>query len=410
MVWYVSTLKRLLTPLTMQFSYENLQFMDLIWVTYDSLFLTSFLVDRSQTCCVNGTVSRASELRCGVPQGSILGPLFFFIYINDLPNCLNTACAKLFADDTNTTVSGPSLADLEQETNSELLKLHCWLKANKLSPNVAKTEFMVIGSRQKLLAESHNEINIKLEDQVISKADHAKSLGLIINNRLSWSNNFNELCRFFLSTQSLRTLYNSMILPYLYYCNLAWGGTYKANLQRIVILQKRALRIVNNSTYDANTSPIFKELKLLKFHDIHSFQLGFFMFSLKNSTLPSKFNNLFLINSQIHNYNTRNAHSFRLPLCRTNTRQFSIYFQGPKFYNSLNSTITGSSSSASFKRKLKEFLLSTYQLQYGTKQIIRLINLTCVCIYVCVCVCVSPRSKLAIISQYCNYIIKTSLS
>ena len=158
-----------------------------------------------------------------------------------------------------------------------------------------------------------------------------------------------------------------MILPYLYYCNLAWGGTFKANLQRIVILQKRALRIVNNSTYDANTSPTFKEHKLLKFRDIHSFQLGFFMFSLKNSTLPSKFNNLFLINSQIHNYNTRNAHSFRLPLCRTNTRQFSIYFQGPKFYNSLNSTRTGSSSSASFKRKLKEFLLSTYYLQYGTK-------------------------------------------
>ena len=148
-----------------------------------------------------------------------------------------------------------------------------------------------------------------------------------------------------------------MILPYLYYCNLAWGGTYKANLQRIVILQKRALRIVNNSTYDANTSPIFKELKLLKFDDIHSFQLGFFMFSLKNSTLPSKFNNLFLINSRIHTFNTRNAHSFRLQLCRTNTTQLSIFFQGPKSYNSLNSTITGSSSSASFKGKLKEFLL-----------------------------------------------------
>ena len=88
--------------------------------------------------------------------------------------------------------------------------------------------------------------------------------------------------------------------------------------------------------------------------------IRFFLFSLKNSTLPSKFNNLFLINSQIHNYNTRNAHSFHLPLCRMNTRQFSIYFHGPKFYNSLNSTTTGLSSSASFKRKLKEFLLSTY--------------------------------------------------
>ena len=164
---------------------------------------------------------------------------------------------------------------------------------------------------------------------------------------------------FFLSTHSLRTLYNSMILPYLYYCNLAWGGTYKTNLQRIVILQKRVLRIVNNSTYDANTGPIFKKLKLLKFHNIHLFQLGFFMF-FKNFTLPSKFYNLFFMDSQIHSYNARNVHSFRLPLCRTNTRLFSIYVQGPKFYNSLNSVITGSSSSASFKRKLKEFFLSMY--------------------------------------------------
>ena len=101
----------------------------------------------------------------------------------------------MFADDTNITISGSSQAELEQETNSELLNLHCWLKANKLSLNVAKTEFTVIGSRQKLLAESHNEINIKLEDQVISKVDHAKSLGLIIDKWLSWSNHVNELCK-----------------------------------------------------------------------------------------------------------------------------------------------------------------------------------------------------------------------
>ena len=96
----------------------------------------------------------------------------------------------MFEDDI--TISGSPLVDLEQKTNSELLNLHCWLKANRLSLNVAKTEFMVIGSRQKLLAESHNDINIKLEDQVISKVDHAKLLGLITDNRLSWSNHVNQ--------------------------------------------------------------------------------------------------------------------------------------------------------------------------------------------------------------------------
>ena len=88
-----------------------------------------------------------------------------------------------------------------------------------------------------------------------------------------------------------------MTLPYLCYCNIAWGGTFETNLQRIAILQKRAVRIVNNSTYDANTGLIFKKLELLKLHDIHLFQLGFFTFSFKNSTLPSKFNNLFFMNS-----------------------------------------------------------------------------------------------------------------
>ena len=102
----------------------------------------------------------------------------------------------MLADDTNVTISGSSPDALEQETNLlELLNLRSWLKANKLSLGPAKTEFKVIGSHLKLLAKSHNEINIRLEDQMISKVDHAKSLGLIIDNRLSWSNHAKELCK-----------------------------------------------------------------------------------------------------------------------------------------------------------------------------------------------------------------------
>ena len=138
---------------------------------------------------------KSSKLNCGVPQGSILGPLFFVIYINDLPNCLNISCAKMFGDDTNITVPGCTFAELEQATNSELTNLYSWLKANKLSLNIAKTEFMVVSSRQKFLAENCSEINIQLDNQPISRVEHAKSLGLIIDDRLSWSNHIKELCR-----------------------------------------------------------------------------------------------------------------------------------------------------------------------------------------------------------------------
>ena len=115
-------------------------------------FFASYLCNRSQKCTVNGALSSASKLTFGVPQGSILGPLFFLIYINDLPNCLDKSCAKMFADDTNITVLGCTFAELEQATNSELSNLYSWLKANKLSLNIAKTDFMVVSSRQKFLA------------------------------------------------------------------------------------------------------------------------------------------------------------------------------------------------------------------------------------------------------------------
>jgi hypothetical protein len=86
-------------------------------------------------------------IKCGVPKGSILGPLFFLLYINDLPHCLNKTKPRLFADDTHLTASANSMTDLDTAVNSDLENLRKWLIANKLSLNVAKTEFMLIGSK-----------------------------------------------------------------------------------------------------------------------------------------------------------------------------------------------------------------------------------------------------------------------
>ena len=112
--------------------------------------LASYLADRKQKCQVNGKQSGLRSISCEIPQGSILGPLFFLVYINDLPNCLKHTTPRMFADDTSLTAYGKSIEEIELGLNEDLEKSRLWLQANKLSLNVAKKEYMLIGSRQRL--------------------------------------------------------------------------------------------------------------------------------------------------------------------------------------------------------------------------------------------------------------------
>ena len=292
-------------------------------------FFASYLGNRSQKFYVNGVLSSASELRCGVPQGSILGPLFFLIYINDLPNCLNSACAKMFADDTTITISGSSLADLEQETNLELLNLHCWLKANKLSLNVAKTEFTVIGSRQKLLAEGHNEIDIKLEDQVNSNVDHAKSLGLIIDNRLSFD-----------------------------YCSLVWDGLSDQLSDKLQKLQNRAARVILKANYGTSSSLLLDILKWDKLVIRRKKHKAIMMFKSLNEQAPVYLQNLF--HERSTDYDLRNSfHKLTLPRPRTNYLKRSFSYSGALLWNSLPENVREIKSVRKFKEQINHLFESS---------------------------------------------------
>ena len=210
-------------------------------------------------------------------------------------------------------------------------------------------------------------------NQVLSGRNEVKEtnfLGVILDEKLNWKSEISHVaksigiisrCSFFLPNSSLRMLYYPLIYPYFYYCNIVWASTYKTNLRRLVILQKRIIRIINKSHFNAHTDPIFKDLGILKFNDIHLLQLGQFMYSCKNSFLPPKFNNNFSQSNQFHSYNTRNSQAYRLPYCRTNTKKFSPFFQGPKFFNSLDNKVINSQSLSSFKKKRKIKLLSKYE-------------------------------------------------
>ena len=154
----------------------------------------SYLSARTQRCNVSGKLSSAHTLSCGVPQGSILGPLLFLTYINDLRNSLRGAVQRMFANDTNLMLSPKTLTDLKLALTPELNNLSCWQKATKLSLNVAETELMIIGSRQRLNAQS-DDVEIRIDDQIIKRVNHTKSLGLTIDAQLPWVNTLRTFAR-----------------------------------------------------------------------------------------------------------------------------------------------------------------------------------------------------------------------
>jgi hypothetical protein len=157
----------------------------------------SYLTDRTQRCCVNGHLSSNRPITYGVPQSSIIGPLLFLVYINDLPNCLNNdgLISSMYADDTNISFQSSNLSDLEEIMNTELSSLNIWLNANRLSLNITKTEFMVIGSRQRLMYHDVNNLNICVDNTQIKRVQYTNSLGVTIDENLTWKNHIlRNLC------------------------------------------------------------------------------------------------------------------------------------------------------------------------------------------------------------------------
>ena len=156
-------------------------------------------------------------------------------------------------------------------------------------------------------------------------------------------------------------IYNSIVLPYLYYNIIVWGNSYLTYINRVIKLQKRVIRIINHDSFLAHTLPIFNSLKMLHFDDLYLYKVGIFMYLCHNQLLPELLLTYFDLNCNIHNHRTRNAINFHLPLTRTSFSQKSIIYQGPIIWNSLPPVIKESRSLNVFKSNLKKYILVKYQ-------------------------------------------------
>ena len=330
----------------------------------------SYLSHRTQIVKYNNAISDQKFVTCGVPQGSILGPILFLLYINDLSTVSNILFTLMFANDTNMFIQGKDVNKMEECINREIEKVLKWLNCNKLSLNVDKTHTMIF-SNNKLY--SSMSMNVFIQGTLIETVSKTKFLGVIIDNNLQWKDHINYLCnkiskgigiirkvRDVLNKDTLINLYYTFIYPYLTYCNIVWGRAANIHLSRLHLLQKRVLRVICKTHFLAHTEPLFKDCNVLNVYQINQYVTGIFMYKYNKCLLPNIFENMYERQSDKHNYCTRQNQYYSLPICRTQRRKNSLCYVGAYFWNEHVVSLldkTSINTLFTFKKHLRQSLI-----------------------------------------------------
>ena len=317
----------------------------------------SYLHDRYQYTEYNGTCSDVINLTTGVPQGSILGPLLFIIYMNDIHVATSNFKAILYGDDTNllspmcsfsssNSLNPTKLTEVTNSINDELSHVHEWLLINKLSVNVTKTKFMIFHHQQRRIDTLIPDL--KLDSQPIEYVSEFNFLGLTLDEHLSWKPHVQKVAnktsrtigilrrlKNIIPISVLRTLYNTLILPHFHYCILSWGF----RMGRLKLLQKRAVRVMSGSRYNAHTDPLFKKLHLVKLSDLFTVNVYKIYYKLRHESLPTYVANMFKDFSRNHEHETRQALILDEPNVNTSNGENCIRYLLPRIINKTNHTI-----------------------------------------------------------------------
>ena len=293
----------------------------------------------------NGFLSRF-RCQCGmgcVPQGSILGPLLFILYMNDFNYISNLLKSVMFADDTNLFLTGKDCREIESLFNRELQCISEWFTSNCLSLNVSKTLYLVFSNKNNI------QLKLSMGSSLLAKQMDTKFLGVYLSANLSWNKHIDMVVnkisknvgiiakvRHLLPVSHTCTLYKALVEPYLSYCNLIWArDSSTVRLDRILKIQKKYVRIITFSDFRAHSKPLFKKLSILTVYDLYKYQLAIFMFKNFNGLIPATHRFMFKLNSDLHSYKTRNSLKYHVSYCRTSCRQNVAQNLGPRLWNEL---------------------------------------------------------------------------
>lgn len=329
-------------------------------------WFNSYLINRMQVCKYENSVSVPLQVLHGVPQGSVLGPILFILYLNDIVTFIKKHNAdveiQLFADDTLIYVIGKDI-DIITDTLNKVLEHVCkWLTKNNLCLNTEKSKFMILSNRY---CPTYNiNSTVSINQQNIQRVTEFKYLGIVIDQHLTFSSHANYVIKkvskkvyflnrisYFLSEWSKLLVYKTIIAPHFVYCStisFMFNNDELYNLQKI---QNRAVRSILNCNSHTSIRFMLSQVDVLSVKQIIMLNVLIFLFKMLNNMLPAHLLEYCLLVHDIHEYNTRNNQNFYIERSNTNYGQNHLFSKGLRLYNDLPQEIKNSSTIIMFKTR-----------------------------------------------------------
>lgn len=307
--------------------------------------------------------------KLGVPQGSILGPLLFILYINDIPNCIEHCQVRLFADDTLIFAIADTVEDATQKINHDLERIYRKLCQNKLKLNVNKTKAMIITNKKI----DKSNVNIIINGSKIQIESEIKYLGVIIVEKLNFDRNINRVCqsvgqkvnvlnrlRNELNTNQKLTLYKSLIVPHFNYCASILFISSTTDLNRLQILQNKCLRQILRANNYTESQAMLSALNLMSVVQLINFRTLILIYKIVNGQAPSYLTQKIKFRSANQNMILRNANE----ICPSNMIKYcsqnSLLYRGVKLFNSLPDEIKTEENITKFQSSLRDFIIQNF--------------------------------------------------
>ena len=335
------------------------------------MWFDSYLTHRRQLVSLNNSKSDFETVICGVPQGSILGPLLFLLFINDLPLCVENVSADLYADDTTLYDIHTSLEAIEQNLQQSLNKLYIWCRNNGMVLNSAKTKVMLIATRQKRQKLNTSHLDLQYMDETLKMISSDKILGIFVDDSLTWSHHVKHVCKkissyiwllskikHFLSQAHRVQFYKSYIQPHIDFCNIVWGNSSESNKMKIFRLQKRACRIILNYHVEDSHAAL-SSLKILSVYDRLFLRKAKFMFKVYHELTPKYISENFTrrneMDMSVHLRSTATG-CFVPPLPKKECFKRSMRYSGCLIWNSLPSQVKSAQTAETFHNRCIKWL------------------------------------------------------